>query len=222
MTTPFFRAMFAVIRKDLRAELRSRELVNAMGLFALLSVLVFSFALELHRDTRMEVIGGVLWVTLVFASILGLNRSLATELDQGSLDAMLMAPVDRTAVFMGKLAGNFLFVFVIGLILLPLMTVLYNVSLMEPLMLLVIFLGTLGFATIGTLLATMTAQTRTRETLLPLVMMPTALPILLLVVRASRGIILDDVQMASFLTLAAVDVMYLALCTLLFEFVIDD
>jgi heme exporter protein B len=222
MKTPYFRTLFAILRKDLRAELRSREIVNAMGLFALLSVMVFSFALELNRETRIEVVGGILWVTLVFASILGLNRSLAGELDQGGLDAMLMAPVDRSAIFVGKLMGNFLFVFIIGLILLPLMSVLYNVSLVKVEMLATVILGTLGFAAIGTLLATMTVQTRSRETLLPLVMMPTALPILLLTVRASREIVQDDITAAAILTLLFVDVMYLVLCTFLYDYVIEE
>jgi heme exporter protein B len=222
MKTPYFRTLLAILRKDLRAELRSREIINAMALFALLSVLVFSFALELNRETRVEVIGGILWVTLVFASILGLNRSLAGELDQGGLDAMLMAPVDRSTIFVGKLIGNFLFVLVIGLILLPLMSVLYNVSLVKPDMLAVVILGTLGFAAIGTLLATMTVQTRSRETMLPLVMMPTALPILLLAVRASREIVVDGMTPAAILTLLFIDIMYLLLCTFLYDYVIED
>src|SRR5574338_1241472 len=126
MSTPFFQAVVAIIRKDLQAELRSRELVGSMGLFALLSVLVFSFALELDRVARSEAISGVLWVTVVFASILGLNRSLAMERDQGNLDAMLLAPIDRTAIFIGKFIGNFIFALTVGLLLLPLMTILYN------------------------------------------------------------------------------------------------
>src|SRR5574338_1440540 len=122
MSTPFFQAVVAIIRKDLQAELRSRELVGSMGLFALLSVLIFSFALELDRVARTEAISGVLWVTLVFASILGLNRSLAMERDQGNLEALLIAPIDRTAIFIGKLVGNFLFTLIVGVVLLPLMT----------------------------------------------------------------------------------------------------
>jgi heme exporter protein B len=221
MSTPFLITVFAILRKDLKAELRSRELINAMALFALLSILVFSFALALNREVRVEVIGGILWVTLVFSSILGLNRSLANELDAGGLDAMLMAPVPRAAIFVGKLTGNFFFVFVIGLILLPLISVLYNITFSLWLMLLVLFLGTLGFATIGTLLATMAVQTRSRETLLPLVMMPVALPILMLAVRASRAAVQGELDILGLLTLLALDFLYLTICTLLFEYVIE-
>jgi heme exporter protein B len=225
MKTPFLNAVLAVIRKDLQAELRSRELVSSMGLFALLSILIFSFALELDRIARIEAVSGVLWVTIVFASILGLNRSLAMERDQGNLDALLLAPIDRVAVYFGKLAGNFIFTIIVGLVLIVMMTVLYNISLLDGMLLLVLLLGTLGFTTVGTLLATMTVQTRARESLLPIVMMPVALPLLLAAVRATTGILNQAPQemwLAWLQILAVLDVIFLTLCFLLFEYVIED
>jgi heme exporter protein B len=225
MKTPFFAAAFAVLRKDLQAELRSRELVGSMALFALLSILIFSFALELDRLARTEAVSGVLWVTVVFASVLGLNRSLAMERDQGNLDALLLAPVDRTAIFFGKLVGNFLFTLVVGLILIVLMTVIYNVTLTRGWLVLVVVLGTLGFSTVGTLLATMTVQTRARESLLPIVMMPVALPLLLAAVRATTGILNSAPQetwMSWVQILAVLDVLFMTTCFLLFEFVIEE
>jgi heme exporter protein B len=225
MKTPFLKAVLSIVRKDLRTELRSRELISSMGLFALLSILVFSFALELDRVARQEAISGVLWVTVVFASFLGLNRSLAMERDQGNLDAMLIAPIARTTIFFGKLAGNFLFTITVGLLLLPIMTVLYNVSLVQPLVLAVLFMGTFGFTTVGTLLATMTVQTRARENLLPIVMMPLALPLLLAAVKASTSLLTDSTTgdwVAWMQILAMVDVVYLVMCYLLFEYVIEE
>jgi len=225
MNTPFWQAAFSITRKDLRAELRSRELVNTMGLFALLSVLIFSFALELDRVARQEAVSGVLWVTVVFASILGLNRSMAMEREQGNLDALLMAPISRSAIFAGKLIGNFVFTLVVGLVLLPLMTVLYNVPLMQPWVVVLLLLGIAGFATIGTLLATMTVQTRARESLLPIIMLPVALPVLLASVNASTAVLnnapIDD-WIAWPQLLAVIDVIYLTLCFLLFEYVIES
>lgn len=225
MITPFIQAVLAILRKDLRTELRSRELVSSMGLFALLSILIFSFALELDRVARQEAISGVLWVTVVFASILGLNRSLAMERDQGNLDAMLLAPINRAAIFLGKLVGNYLFALAVGLLLLPVMTILFNMPLIQPWLLLVLLLGTLGFSTIGTLLATMTVQTRARESLLPIVMLPVALPVLLASVRASTNILTNapvDDWIAWPQILVVVDMIYLVLCFLLFEFVIEE
>ncbi|MYI41680.1 MAG: ABC transporter permease subunit, partial [Chloroflexi bacterium] len=126
MKPPFVAAVRAIVSKDLRAEWRSRELVSAMALFSLLTVLVFSFALELDKSAREAVISGVLWVSLIFASLLGFNRSLSLEHDQGSLDALLLAPVSRSALFVGKLLGNFTFTMLVALMLLPLMTALYG------------------------------------------------------------------------------------------------
>ena len=225
MRTPFFRAVYSIVLKDLMAEFRSRELVSAMALFALLSILIFSFALELDRLARQEAVGGVLWVTVAFASILGLNRSLALEREQGNLDGMLMAPVVRPAIFFGKLVGNFIFALAVGLILAPLMSVLYNLPVAQPWLILTLTLGTLGLATVGTLLATMTIQTRSRETLLPIVMLPTALPVVLAAVRATTGILsgapVEDWGAWTQL-LVAVDVIYFVACYLLFEYVIEE
>ena len=108
----------AIAWKDLRTELRSKEMVTAMGVFALLAIMLFSFALEFDREGREAAAGGVLWVTLIFAGTLGLGASLGREKDQGSLDGLLLAPVDRSALYFGKLAGNFVFMLIVGLILL--------------------------------------------------------------------------------------------------------
>lgn len=225
MKTPFLHSVASIVRKDLLVELRSRELITSMALFALLSILIFSFALELDRIAREEAIAGVLWVTVVFASVLGLNRSMAMERDQGNLDAMLLAPIDRSAIFAGKLVGNLVFSLVVGLALLPLMTVLYNRSLLEGWLLVVLLLGATGFSTVGTLLATMTVQTRARESLLPIVMLPIALPVLLAAVRASTSILTGspfEDWIAWPQILLVLDVIYLVLCFLLFEFVIEE
>ncbi len=225
MKTPFLSVIMSIIRKDFQAELRSRELIGSMGLFALLSILIFSFALELDRIARIESVSGVLWVAIVFFSILGLNRSMAMERDGGNLDALLIAPVNRAAIYCGKLVGNFVFTLLIGLLLLPLMTVLYNVSLFNGWLIAVLVLGTLGFTTLGTLLAAMTVQTRGREALLPIVMMPVVLPLLLSSVKASTSILngtpqSDWIQWVNIL--AVLDVVYLTMCFLLFEFVVEE
>lgn len=223
--TTFMGAALAVLRKDLRIETRSKELLSAMGLFALLSILVFSFALELDRQVRIEAISGVLWVTLIFASILGLNRSMAQEREQGSFDALLIAPIDRAAIFIGKLIGNTLFVGIVALVLLPVMTVLYNVNMVDLRVIVIVVLGTLGFATVGTLLSAMTVQTRSRESLLPIIMLPITLPLILAAVRASTGVLTDAPfdQWGSWIgILAVLDTVFLGVCFLLFEYVIED
>lgn len=225
MKTPFLQTVSAIVRKDLRAELRSRELVSSMALFALLSILIFSFALELDREARESAISGVLWVTVIYASTIGLNRSMAMEREQANLDGILIAPVDRTAIFVGKLVGNFIFTAVVGCILLPVMTILYNKSLLSVDVFSILLLGTLGFSTVGTLLATMTVQTRARESLLPIAMLPITLPMMLAAVRATTGILSATPQedgVTWLQILVVLDMVYLAASFLLFEFVIEE
>ncbi|HRL11103.1 MAG TPA: heme exporter protein CcmB [Aggregatilineales bacterium] len=254
MNTPFARAALAVFRKDLRAELRSRELFSAMILFSLIAILVFSFALELtspllsiNEELRRinellaeagsdalqpvdplnmsSIVGGMFWVVIIFSAILGLNRSLASERDQGNLDAMLIAPVPRAAIFIGKTFANFLFTLLVGAILLPVITFLFDINLVRPELIAVMVLGIFGITTIGTLLAAMAAQTRSRETLLPIIMLPAVLPVLLSVVRASNGII--DGQPADLWSgwlafIAAIDLVYLGMSYAAFGFVVED
>lgn len=225
MKTPFLQTVLAILRKDLRAELRSRELVSSMALFALLSILIFSFALELDREARESAISGVLWVTVIYASTIGLNRSMAMEREQANLDGMLIAPVDRTAIFVGKLVGNFIFTAVVGCILLPVMTILYNKTLLTIDVFTILLLGTLGFSTVGTLLATMTVQTRARESLLPIAMLPITLPMMLAAVRATTSILSatpQDEGVTWLQILVVVDLVYLAASFLLFEFVVEE
>lgn len=225
MKTPFFVTVMAIIQKDLRAELRSRELISLMVLFAFLSILIFSFALELDRIAREEAVSGILWVTLIFASILGFNRSLSMERDQGNLDAMLLAPIDRSAIFVGKLIGNYLFTLIVGFALLPVMTILYDKNMLNAWVILTTLLGIFGFSTIGTLLATMTVQTRAREALLPIAMLPVVLPFLLTAVRATTGILNNSPQ-ANWIVwvqlLGGISFMYAVICYFLYGFIIEE
>src|SRR5512135_1368660 len=142
--TSFIQAMWAVVRKDLSAEWRSRELLSAMLVFSLLVIFIFNFALELDPATRSSVTAGVLWATFAFAGTLGLNRSMATEKDRGCLDGLLLAPVDRSAIYFGKAVGNLIFMLIVEAIVLPVYSILYSVNLFVPGLLLVIFLGSVG------------------------------------------------------------------------------
>jgi len=223
--TPYFRAVAAIAWKDLRAEMRSRELINSMVLFTLMTVMVFSLALELDKEARQTTVAGVLWVTIVFAGLMGLGRSLASEKDRGSLDALLLAPIDRSALFFGKMIGTLLFVLVIGVVLLVLLTVLFNVMLVKPLLLLVVVLGSIGFTASGTLLSSMSVHARAREALLPILLLPVVLPVLISSVRASTAILEGlprDDWMPWLQLLAVADVIFLAAGYGLFDFVVEE
>ena len=112
-STSFYKSVSAIVWKDLAAELRSRELITAMLIFAVLVILIFNFALDLNPNIQKEVTPGILWVTFVFAGTLGLNRSMAVEKDRGSLDGLLLAPIDRNAIYFGKMIGNLIFMLIV-------------------------------------------------------------------------------------------------------------
>lgn len=225
MVADFLRAALIIAGKDLRAELRSRELLALMLLFALLAILVFSFALELDRPGRQDAVNGVLWVTLLFAAILGHNRSAALEREHGGFDALLLAPVARGAIFCGKMLANALLTLLVGLLLLPLLAVLYDLPQLSPLLLLILPPGCLGLAAIGTLLAALTVQTRARDSLLPVLLLPAALPLLIAALRAGAAA-LGNAPAGDFHTwlqlLLLVDLIYLVAGLLLFEFVLES
>src|SRR6187455_1223829 len=168
----FVKAVSAVVWKDLQAEFRSRELFSAMLVFSALMIVIFNFALELDVKVRQSVTAGVLWSTFAFAGTLGLNRSMSIEKDRGCMDGLLLAPVDRSAIYFGKVISNLAFMLIVELIVLPVYSVLYNINLFIPGLLLVILLGSIGYVAVGTLLAAMSVQTRTRDILLPILLFP--------------------------------------------------
>ena len=221
----FLRAVGAVVWKDLAAELRSRELLGAMLVFALLVLLIFNFALELDVRTRSTVTAGVLWVTFVFAGTLGLNRSMAVEKDRGCLDGLLLAPVDRSAIFFGKVGANLVFLWIVVAIVLPVYSLLYNTNLFVPGLVGVIVLGTIGYVAVGTLLAAMAVQARTRDVLLPILLFPVVLPVLIPAVKASTGL-LQGVPLADIDTwirlLVAYDVIFLVVAWWVFDYVVEE
>ncbi len=224
-TPTYLKAIVSIVWKDLVAELRSRELLSAMLVFALLVILIFNFAIELQPDLRMTITPGVLWVTLAFAGTLGLNRSMAVEKDRGCLDGLLLAPVDRSAIYFGKALSNLAFMLIVAIIVLPVYSILYNITLFNPGLLLVVMLGSTGYAAIGTLLSSMAVQTRTRDVLLPVLLFPVIVPVLLAAVKASAGY-LQNLPMNEIWPwlniLIAYDVIFTAISFMVFEFIVEE
>jgi heme exporter protein B len=224
-TPSLLRAIFAIVWKDLRAELRSFELVSAMLVFSLLVILIFNFALELDIKTRQSVTAGVLWSTFAFAGTLGLNRSMAIEKDRGSFDGLLLAPVDRSAIYFGKFLSNLAFMSLVEIIVLPIYSILYNTNLFQPGLLLVILLGSIGYTAVGTLLAAMSVQTRTRDVLLPILLFPVAFSVLLAAVKASGGF-LNNSELTEILLpinlLIVYDIIFIAVSFMVFDTVVEE
>ncbi|MBV6452442.1 MAG: hypothetical protein MHPDNHAH_03199 [Anaerolineales bacterium] len=225
MSNSYVKAVGAIIWKDLRAEFRSWELVSAMLVFSLLAILIFNFALELDPKTRQSVTSGVLWSTFAFAGTLGLNRSMALEKDRGCLDGLLLAPVDRSAIYFGKFISNLAFMLIVEAIVLPVYSVLYNANLFQSGLILVILLGSVGYTAVGTLLAAMSVQTRTRDILLPILLFPVAFAVLLAAVKASGGFLNGaDFSEISFSInlLIAYDVIFIAASFMLFDNIVEE
>jgi len=221
----YLRSISAIVWKDLSAEFRSRELFSAMFVFALLVILIFNFSLQMDPRARQEITAGILWVTFAFAGTLGLNRSMAIEKDRNCLDGLLLAPVDRSTIYFGKAIGNLVFMLVVEAVILPVYSLLYNVNLFNPGLLLVILLGSIGYVAVGTLLATMTVQTRTRDILLPILLFPLILPVLLSAVRASAGFLQARAMSEiwpSINLLVVYDLIFIALAFMFFDYVVEE
>jgi heme exporter protein B len=225
-TSPsFMQAVLAVVWKDLAAELRSREIISSMLVFALLVVLIFNFALELESNTRASLTAGILWVTFTFAGTLGLNRSMAMEKDRGCLDGLLLAPVDRSAIYFGKMIGNLVFMLLVEVIVIPVLSVLYNQNLLNPGLVLVTLLGSIGYCAVGTLLSSMAVQARTRDILLPILLFPVVIPVVVAAVKASEGYILGLAwaDISPWMNLMLVyDIIFLVIGWMVFDKVVEE
>src|SRR5690242_18261389 len=175
----FLEQAIAILWKDIRYELRSKQMWTAMGLFALLVLVIFNFAFDLRVDNTAAVAPGALWVAFVFASFLGLGRTIAAEREYGSFDRLLLCPVDRKAIYLAKLLGNVLFIGVVEIVALPVFAMLFAVSFSPAGLIPLVILGTLGIASVGTLFSAMAATTRARELLLPILVFPLIVPIVI-------------------------------------------
>ncbi len=187
--TPFLRAVLAIAGKDLRAELRSRQLISAIVLFAVMATMVFFYTLEGQRAVEIAALPAVLWVIIVFAGTLGLNRSLAQEHDRGSLDALLLAPIDRSALFYGKLISTWLFSLAVAAI------------------------------------VSLAMYAHGRETTFPILILPVVLPIIMASVNACNAV-LADLPFSDWsiwlVLLVSVDLIFLVLAFVLFEYVVEE
>lgn len=222
--TRFWRAARTIISKDLRSEFRNRQVISAMALFALLCTIVFYYTLESRADVRLAALPAVLWVIVVFTSTLGLSRSLAAEHDRGTLDALLLAPIDRAALFYAKFVTTWLYSLIVAVLVTGIAAFFFNLNFPVGWWLIVV-LGTVGLAAVGTLLGSMAIHARGRETTLPILVLPVALPILMASVSAS-ALILQDRPFSDWnvwaLLLIATDLIFVAAPLVLFDFIVEE
>src|SRR5437660_1113804 len=181
----------ATLAKDVRLEWRSKDSINAMFFFALLVVVIFSFAFDPTAEESRNIAGGIFWVAFLFAAVVALNQTWARELRNNVLDAYRVSPASGAALFMGKAAGNFIFVAGVEAVIAPLFVVFYNLRSEGPVwQLAVVFvLGTWALVVNGTFFAALSLRTRNREVMLPLLLLPISIPAVLAMVEATTAIL---------------------------------
>ena len=218
--------VLAVAGKDLTLELRTRERLVSMLTFAVLVAVVFSFALDPAVRAR-SVAGAMLWVTILFAGMLGLGRSFTMEQEQDAMTGVLLAPVDRGALYLGKLLANLVLLAAVELVVFPVYALFFQLSYWPGLggLALVVGLASIGFMALGTLFSAVSANTRMGETLLPILLLPLLIPVVIFAAGATQRLLLARPLaevMGSVRMLAAFDLIFLIVCTLAFGSVVED
>jgi heme exporter protein B len=224
--TAFVRQVLVIMAKDLRAELRTKEAINASLSFALVVLLLFSFAFDPSEETTREISGGLLWIVFAFAGTLLLNRSFARELNNDCLDALISAPISGAALFLGKALANYVLVLAVELIALPLFGVFYNVRWTSQFwqLMMVIALATWGMTVTGTMFSALTVNIRLREVMLPILNFPILIPALLGAMQLTSSLVagkpITEANDSWLKMLIGFDVMYTAVSVALVETVL--
>ncbi|MDQ6670822.1 MAG: heme exporter protein CcmB [Chloroflexota bacterium] len=223
----FLGQLRTLIWKDLLVEARGRETVLAGAVFALLVLVIFNFAFDLRVENVASVAPGVLWVTITFVGVLSLGRAFARERDRRTLDGVLLAPVDRSALYLAKVVTSIASMLLVEAMALPVFVGLFNLSVDLPLLVLALVLGTVGLAGVGTLFAAIAAHTRAREVMLPLLLFPIQVPVILATVKSTGAAIrvpgMDPPEIGQWLgVLVAFDALFLGLSVLLFDYAIEE
>lgn len=224
-----------IAKKDLKQEFRTKQMLNSMVIFALLVIVIFSFAFGNEssifiKDINKKVVDllapGMLWIAFTFAGMLGLSRSFAGEKEEGCLEGLKLCPVERAEIYNGKVISNAVLMFLMEITTIPIFVVLFNYDLKNiPGLTLVIILGTFGFIFVGTLLSALTVNTRTREILLPVILFPVLIPVILSAVTATGKLLLsgDIFEISGELQILAIyDIIFFVVAQLVFEYTIED
>lgn len=217
----------SILYKDLLLELRNKDIITSMLIFALTVVVIFNFVFDPGSEEMKASAPGILWVAFAFASNLGLSRSFAREQENSNMQGLLLCPVDRSVVFTAKLLGNLIFISLVEVVTLPIMIVLFDLEIGShlPLLLLILLLGTIGFATVGTLFSAIAANTRSREVMLPIMLFPVTVPVILAAIKSTAYLLAgrEFADIWSWVRLLLIfDILYFVACFLLYEYVVEE
>src|SRR6266436_8112835 len=219
----FFAITRATLEKDIRLEWRSKDAINAMLFFALLVVVIFSFAFDPTAEESRRIAGGLVWVAFLFAAVVALNQTWARELRNQVLDAYRVSPAAANSLFLAKALGNFIFVAVLEMLMTPLFIMFYKLRALGPAWQLVPVagLGTWALVVNGTFFAAMSLRTRSREIMLPLLLFPISIPAILAMVQATTAILNGEGAHFYIVLLGTYDLVFTTVCLLLFETVLN-
>lgn len=216
---------WAITRKDIIAEMRTRDTVLSVLVFALLVIVIFNFAFGGDQSAMLTVAPGILWATFAFAGVLGLNRAFVPEKEQGCLEGLMACPVSREVIYIGKGLGSLIFMLVVEAIALPIFGVFVSLPVLTPQIIAVTLLTTVGFVSVGTLFSALAVHTRAKELVLPILFFPIVAPIVLAAVESTELALAGESwgEMASWLQIViAFDVVFAAVSYLVFSFVIEE
>ncbi len=222
----FFRQTFILVWKDILIDLQRKDNFLSMLLFAVLALLVFQFAMGKDPEMFLAAIPGVICVVTLMSGVLGLGKSFVQEMESGCMGALLIAPLDRSVLFLGKMLANTLFLMLTQLLFVPMCLFIFEIDVLSwSELFLILFFGTLGFSSLGTLMTVMTSTVRGKEILLPILIFPLMVPSLLCVVRLMENIFFGFHQQevwSWWKLLVGFDIVIFTLTILGFEFVVEE
>jgi heme exporter protein B len=221
------RAALTIAKKEIYSELRTKQVLGTMIIFAGLVILVLSFAFDPANNTTKAVIPGAVWIIIVFSGILGLNRSLVSEQRNDTMHGLLVAPMDASSIYLGKFIANFSMILIVEIVSIPFLFLLFDFKITGSIIyfILVLIVGSFGFIAIGTFLAALASNSKSSEMLLPLLLFPMTSPVLIGVTQATKIILTNMEKLPTAISwmqlVAAYDVIFFVLCFLLIEYVLE-
>lgn len=221
----FWSKVIAITWKDALSEMRTKEIITSVLVFALLVIVIFNFAFGATPGTVKLVAPGILWVTFAFAGVLSLNRAFIMEKEESCIEGLMVAPISREAIYVGKMLASLLFMLLIEAIVLPIFAFLFNLPVLSLQLVTIVVLATVGFVAVGTLFSALAVNTKAREMILPLLFLPIVVPVIISAVEASRLALAGDSwgSLATWLgIIGAFDVIFVVVSYLVFAFVIEE
>ena len=221
----FLSKAITITWKDTISEMRTKEIITSVLVFTISVIVIFNFAFGASQETMRLVAPGILWVTFAFAGVLSLNRAFIPEKEQGCLEGLMVCPVSREAIYVGKMLGSLLFMLIIEAIALPIFTLLFNLPVLSLELIAITVLATIGFVAVGTLFSALAINTKAREIVLPILFFPIVVPIIISAVKASGKALSGESwgELASSLQIiGAFDVIFIVVSFLVFSYIIEE